>query len=183
MFVTKKEQPNWVGSGDVNLAFYKKGNSTIYISTFYQFYNIYFYILSVLQYKFLHFISSTIYISTFYQFYNIYFYILSVLQFIILQLGFLQLGILRLGFLHQNVAPLIRNEKPICSLWKKLLCDWEVRGHCMYKEMPVIPVNKVVVPKRIIRKNWGPRRRRGTRGCSPPQKTFMCDAVGTSRVC
>jgi hypothetical protein len=33
------------------------------------------------------------------------------------------------------------------------------------QEMPVIPVNKVVDPKRIIGKNGGPRRRRrGTRG-------------------
>jgi hypothetical protein len=31
--------------------------------------------------------------------------------------------------------------------------------------MPVIPVNKVVDPKRIIGKNEGPRKRRGTRGC------------------
>jgi hypothetical protein len=38
------------------------------------------------------------------------------------------------------------------------------RGHCICKEMPVIPVNKVVDPKRIIGKNGGPRRRRGTRG-------------------
>jgi hypothetical protein len=30
--------------------------------------------------------------------------------------------------------------------------------------MPVIPVNKVVDPKRIIGKNGGQRRRRGTRG-------------------
>jgi hypothetical protein len=35
----------------------------------------------------------------------------------------------------------------------------------MCKEMPVILVNKVVDPKRIIGKNGGPRRRRrGTRG-------------------
>jgi hypothetical protein len=34
----------------------------------------------------------------------------------------------------------------------------------MCKEMPVIPVYKVVDPKRIIRKNGGLRRRRGTRG-------------------
>jgi hypothetical protein len=34
----------------------------------------------------------------------------------------------------------------------------------MCKEMLVIPVNKVVDPKRIIRKNGEPRRRRGTRG-------------------
>jgi hypothetical protein len=36
--------------------------------------------------------------------------------------------------------------------------------HGLRKEMPVIPVNKVVDPKRIIGKNGGPRRRRGTRG-------------------
>jgi hypothetical protein len=36
----------------------------------------------------------------------------------------------------------------------------------MGKEMLVILVNKVVDPKkRIRRKNGGPRRRRGTRGC------------------
>jgi hypothetical protein len=34
----------------------------------------------------------------------------------------------------------------------------------MCKEMQVIPVHRVVEPKRIIRKNGGPRRRRGTRG-------------------
>jgi hypothetical protein len=33
----------------------------------------------------------------------------------------------------------------------------------MCKEMPVIPVNRVVDPKRIIGKNGVPRRRRGTR--------------------
>jgi hypothetical protein len=35
----------------------------------------------------------------------------------------------------------------------------------MCKEMPVISVNMVVDQKRIIVKNGGPRRRRGTRGC------------------
>jgi hypothetical protein len=34
----------------------------------------------------------------------------------------------------------------------------------MCKEMLVIPVNKVVDPKRIIGKNGRPRRRRRTRG-------------------
>jgi hypothetical protein len=34
----------------------------------------------------------------------------------------------------------------------------------MCKELPVILVNKVVDLKRIIGKNGGPRRRRGTRG-------------------
>jgi hypothetical protein len=38
----------------------------------------------------------------------------------------------------------------------------------MCKEMPVIPVNKVVDPKRIIEKNGGPRRRSLT---PPPKKT------------
>jgi hypothetical protein len=38
----------------------------------------------------------------------------------------------------------------------------------MCKEMPNIPVNRVVDQKRIIRKNGGPRRRRrGTRGADP----------------
>jgi hypothetical protein len=34
----------------------------------------------------------------------------------------------------------------------------------MCKEMQVIPVERVVDKKRIIRKNGGPRRRRGTWG-------------------
>jgi hypothetical protein len=34
----------------------------------------------------------------------------------------------------------------------------------LIKNLPVIPVNKVGDPKRIIGKNGGPRRRRGTRG-------------------
>jgi hypothetical protein len=35
----------------------------------------------------------------------------------------------------------------------------------MCKEVTVILVYRVVDPKRIIGKNGGPRRRRGTRGC------------------
>jgi hypothetical protein len=35
----------------------------------------------------------------------------------------------------------------------------------MCKEMPVIPVDRVVDTKRILGKNGGPRRRIGTRGC------------------
>jgi hypothetical protein len=35
----------------------------------------------------------------------------------------------------------------------------------MCKEMPVIPVNRVVDTKRINGKNGGPRRRKCTRGC------------------
>jgi hypothetical protein len=34
----------------------------------------------------------------------------------------------------------------------------------MCKELLVIPVNRVVDKKRIIRKNGGPRRRKNTRG-------------------
>jgi hypothetical protein len=44
----------------------------------------------------------------------------------------------------------------------------------MCKEMPVIQVNKAVERKRIIGKNGGPRRRKGTRGqgslTPPPPK-------------
>jgi hypothetical protein len=43
-----------------------------------------------------------------------------------------------------------------------------LRSHCTCKEMPVIPVNKVVDP---IRKNGGSRRRRGARG--QPQNIGM----------
>jgi hypothetical protein len=40
----------------------------------------------------------------------------------------------------------------------------------MCKEMPVNPVNRVVEKKRIIRKNGGPRRRRGIGVTDPPPK-------------
>jgi hypothetical protein len=53
---------------------------------------------------------------------------------------------------------LIRNEKPIVL--------FERHCHATEKELPVMPVNKVADPKRIIRKNGGPRRR-GTRGRRP----------------
>jgi hypothetical protein len=62
---------------------------------------------------------------------------------------------------------LIRNKKNNCSLWETLPCNWEVRGHCMCKEMPV---NKVTTPKRIIGKNGGPMRRKGTRGRWPKKE-------------
>jgi hypothetical protein len=46
--------------------------------------------------------------------------------------------------------------------------DWEVRGNCMCKEMPVIPVNRLVDPKRIIGKmeGWGGGEAQGT--ADPP---------------
>jgi hypothetical protein len=34
----------------------------------------------------------------------------------------------------------------------------------MSKEMPVIPISRLVDPKRINGKNGGPRKKRGTRG-------------------
>jgi hypothetical protein len=61
----------------------------------------------------------------------------------------------------------ILNKKNNCSHWETPACDWEVRGHCMCKEMPVILVNRVVDSKRIIRKNGESRRRRDTRGRWP----------------
>jgi hypothetical protein len=47
----------------------------------------------------------------------------------------------------------------------KTRIDCEVRGHCMCKKMPVIPVNRVVNKKILIGKKSGPSMRRGTRGC------------------
>jgi hypothetical protein len=39
--------------------------------------------------------------------------------------------------------------------------------------MPVIPVYKVVDPKRIIGKNGGPRRRRGTKGSLTKKPNYL----------
>jgi hypothetical protein len=49
-------------------------------------------------------------------------------------------------------------KKQLFSL-RILPCDCEVRGHCMCKGMPVIPVDRVVDKKRISWKNGGLRRR------------------------
>jgi hypothetical protein len=66
------------------------------------------------------------------------------------------------------------NKNQLFSL-RILPCDCEVRGPCMCKEMPVIPVDRVVDKNRIIRKNGGPRRRRGTRGQDPKNPTtYVC---------
>jgi hypothetical protein len=47
----------------------------------------------------------------------------------------------------------------------------------MCKEMPVIPVNKVVDPKRIIGKNWRAKEVERHKGLRPPppkkKKTFV----------
>jgi hypothetical protein len=43
----------------------------------------------------------------------------------------------------------------------------------MCKEMPVIPVNRVVDMKRILGKNGGPIRRRGTRGRRPKKPLML----------
>jgi hypothetical protein len=54
-------------------------------------------------------------------------------------------------------------------LWK-LPCDCEARGHCVCKEMPVIPVNTVVDKKIIIgstRRKW---RHKGSLTPLPPKK-------------
>jgi hypothetical protein len=68
-----------------------------------------------------------------------------------------------------------------CSVWETLPCDWEVRGHCICKLMRVILINTVVDPKRIIRKNGGPRRKEGTKGRWPPQKDHDALTVSEPR--
>jgi hypothetical protein len=50
------------------------------------------------------------------------------------------------------------------QLFSALPCNCEIRGHYMCKEMPVIPVDRVVDKKGIIIKNGGPRRRTHTKG-------------------
>jgi hypothetical protein len=50
----------------------------------------------------------------------------------------------------------------------------------MCKEMPVIPVDRVVDTKRIIVKNGGPTRKRDKRGPTPHQKKCLPN-VGLSR--
>jgi hypothetical protein len=48
--------------------------------------------------------------------------------------------------------------------------------------MSVIPVDRAVDKKRIIRKNGRPRRRRGTRGrCTPPPPKKKKDSVLAGR--
>jgi hypothetical protein len=47
---------------------------------------------------------------------------------------------------------LIRNKKQQWFSLRILPCNCEIRDHCMCKEIPVIPVNKVVDKKRIIGK-------------------------------
>jgi hypothetical protein len=67
-----------------------------------------------------------------------------------------------------------RKQKQLFCL-RKLLCDCEVRGRCTCKEIPVIPVKKVVNKKRIIGRNGGPSRKRVTRSCyaTPPPKKML----------
>jgi hypothetical protein len=38
--------------------------------------------------------------------------------------------------------------------FRKLPCNCEVRGHCICKEMPFIPVYRVVDKKKIMGKKW-----------------------------
>jgi hypothetical protein len=60
-----------------------------------------------------------------------------------------------------------------------------ILGHCMCKELPVIPVNKVVDPKRIIGKKWRAEEEERHKGLltPPPQKKNhfkLSQPVGTS---
>jgi hypothetical protein len=86
-----------------------------------------------------------------------------------------------LDFQTVNIKRLMHDPFPLipytscsscCSLWETLPCDWEVRGHCMCEEMPVILVDKVVDPKRTIRKVecWGGGEALGVADTPPPQK-------------
>jgi hypothetical protein len=66
---------------------------------------------------------------------------------------------------------LIRNENANCSLWESLPWDWEVRGHCMCKEMLVIPVNTSRLgggPKKNNRKKCRAKEERHKGSLTPP---------------
>jgi hypothetical protein len=52
----------------------------------------------------------------------------------------------------------------------------EVRGHCICKELPVILVNKVVDPKRIIGKKWRAEEEERHKG-SLTQKSHFFDIL------
>jgi hypothetical protein len=53
-----------------------------------------------------------------------------------------------------------------------LPCYWEVRGHCIYKEIPVIQANRVVDPKSIIGKKWKAEEEEERHKGRRPNKTY-----------
>jgi hypothetical protein len=73
--------------------------------------------------------------------------------------------------LHTWAWSLIHN-KNNCALRENCHVT-EVRGHCICKEMPVIPVNRVADKKRIIGKPWSGRgggEAKGVAAAPPPKK-------------
>jgi hypothetical protein len=64
---------------------------------------------------------------------------------------------------------LIRKEKKQLFYLRKELCDCEVRGHCMFKEMPVILVNRVLDKKRKLGKKWRPKEEERQKGPLTPK--------------
>jgi hypothetical protein len=73
----------------------------------------------------------------------------------------------RICILFEAGTDPINSDKVIVLFERHFRAPCKVRGHCMCKKMLVIPVNGVVDPKRIIGKNGGPRRKRGTSHCPP----------------
>jgi hypothetical protein len=59
---------------------------------------------------------------------------------------------------------------------RKLPRGWEVRGQCICKELPVIPVKGWRPQKELSEKNGGRRRRRGIWGSWPPKN--VCECLG-----
>jgi hypothetical protein len=52
----------------------------------------------------------------------------------------------------------------------KMAIQYTKRGHCMCKELPVIPVNRVVDPKRIIGKKWRAKEEERHNGVAGPKR-------------
>jgi hypothetical protein len=58
----------------------------------------------------------------------------------------------------------------------------KVRGHCMCKELPVILVNKVVDPKRIIGKKWRAKEEERHKGSLTKKNINGRSSVSSRRV-
>jgi hypothetical protein len=56
----------------------------------------------------------------------------------------------------------------------------EVRGHCICKELPVILVNKVVDPKRIIGEKWRAEEEERHKGSLTQKSHFLTFWTSTS---
>jgi hypothetical protein len=65
---------------------------------------------------------------------------------------------------------LIHNKKTTVLFERHCHATEKPEAHCMCKELPVVPVNKVVDPKRVIRKKWRAEEEERHKWLLTPQK-------------